>query len=85
MSDSDSWSASDKCNDAPEKGSQKLLEGMKRVSVKPPIREGETRELLKTLFSFNLDETKGKNLQLREFVSQAILAVLYVIKAKPLC
>lgn len=77
----------DKGNDALEKGSPRLLEGMKRVSVKPPIRDGgNTGASENTVLSQSgLAETKGKYLQLREFVRQAILTVLYVFKAKPLC
>lgn len=77
----------DKGNDAPEKGSPRLPEGMKGVSVKPSIRDGgNTGASESTVLSQSgLAETKDKYLQLREFVRQAMLDVLYVFKAKPLC
>lgn len=74
----------DKGNDAPEKGSPRLLEGMIRVSVKPPIRDGgNTGASESTVLSQSrLAETKDKYLQLREFARQANLAVLSLSASK---
>lgn len=79
--------STDKGNDAPGNSSPRLLEGMKRVVSNLQYVMGETQGASENtvLFQSGLDETKGKYIQLREFVSQAILAVLCVFKAKPLC
>lgn len=74
----------DKGNDAPEKGSPRLLEGMIRVSVKPPICDGgNTGASESTVLSQSgLAETKDKYLQLREFARQANLTVLSLSASK---